>query len=315
MEVTQDKVNGITRATSRRGKHKGKFPVAVDQRRAGLLFVLVPMLLFLIFSVGPMLFASYLSLTQYKFTAAPVFVGLRNFQMLAEDPIFKVALKNTVIFSVGVVPCTLVLALFFALLLNQKIRGIVIFRTAYYLPVVTSVVASAVVWLWMYAPDTGIFNQVLSMLGLPSQRWLNDTSTALPSVMLMSVWGSLGYPIVIYLAALQGIPNHLYEAAEVDGAGTWHKIWYITLPLLKPTTFFVFVTTVISSLQVFGSVYVMTGGGPGYATTTLVHQIYLNAFTYFKMGYGAAEAFILFVIIFSLSMFNWFFLRSDVEYW
>jgi ABC-type sugar transport system permease subunit len=209
----------------------------------------------------------------------------------------------------------MLLALFFALLLNQKIRGIVIFRTAYYLPVVTSTVASAVVWLWMYATDTGVFNQIMSMVGLPPQRWLNDITTALPSVMFMSVWGSVGYPIVIYLAALQGIPNHLYEAAEVDGAGTWHKFWGITLPLLKPTTFFIFVTSVISSFQVFGSVFVMTAGGPGYATTTLVHQIYLNAFKYLKMGYGAAQAFILFMIIFGLSMINWFFLRSDVEYW
>jgi len=134
-------------------------------------------------------------------------------------------------------------------------------------------------------------------------------------VMFMSVWKDLGYSMIIYLAALQGVPGHLYEAAEIDGAGAWQRFWHITLPLLKATTFFIFVTSVISSFQVFGSVFVMTQGGPGYATTTLVHQIYLNAFKYLRMGYGAAEALVLFAIIFALSMVNWFFLRSDVEYW
>lgn len=301
--------------TAQSKRRKTAWPVAVDQRRTGILFVVVPMLLFLIFSVIPMLFACYLSFTQFKFTAAPTWVGLRNFIVLSGDRIFHAALRNTAIYALGVVPSGMVLALLVALLLNQKIRGIVIFRTAYYLPVVTSSVASAVVWMWMFAPDIGVLNRAMGLLGLPPQRWLFDPRTALLSVMFMAVWGGLGYSMIIYLAALQGIPEHLYEAAEVDGAGAWRKFWGITLPLLKPTMFFIFVTSVISSFQVFGSVFVMTAGGPGYATTTLVHQIYLNAFKYFKMGYGAAEAFVLFLIIFALSMINWFFLRSDVEYW
>lgn len=298
-----------------RGPRRSTWPVAVDQRRTGILFALAPMLLFLIFSVGPMFFAVYLSFTRFKFSTKPDFVGLRNFIVLLGDPVFRAALRNTAIYTAGVVPSVMVLALFFALLLNQKIRGVIVFRTAFYLPVVTSTVASAVVWLWIYAPDVGVLNQFLRLIGLRGQAWLRDTATALPAVMLMSVWGSVGYPTVIYLAALQGIPNHLYEAAEVDGASAWQRFWHITLPLLKPTTFFIFVTSVISSFQVFGSVLVMTGGGPGYATTTLVHQIYLNAFKYLKMGYGAAQAFVLFLIIFALSMINWRFLRSDVEYW
>ncbi len=291
------------------------WPVARDQRRTGILFVALPMLLFLIFAVAPMFFACYLSFTNFKFTSAPVWVGAHNLALLLQDKVFKIALRNTALYTIGVVPTGMALSLLVALLMNQKIRGIVVYRTAYYLPVITSTVASAVVWMWMFASDVGILNALLEGVGLPAQRWLMDSRLALPSVMFMSVWRSLGYSMIIYLAALQGIPEHLYEAAEIDGAGIWHKFWGITLPLLKATTFFIFVTSVIDSFQVFGSVYVMTQGGPGYATTTIVHQIYLNAFKYLRMGYGAAEALVLFVIIFVLSMINWFFLRSDVEYW
>lgn len=297
------------------GRRKGAWPVARDQRRTGIVFVVLPMLLFLIFAVAPMVFACYLSFTEFKFTSAPVWVGLRNFEQLAQDRIFRIALKNTAVYTAGVVPVGMALSLLVALLLNQKIRGIVVYRTAHYLPVITSTVASAVVWMWMFASDVGVLNALLQVVGLPPQRWLMSSRLALPSVMFMSVWRGLGYSMIIYLAALQGIPEHLYEAAEIDGAGTWKKFWNVTLPLLKATTFFIFVTSVIDSFQVFGSIYVMTQGGPGYATTTMVHQIYLNAFKYLRMGYGAAEALVLFIIIFVLSMINWFFLRSDVEYW
>lgn len=314
MNVTESITNLRTKI-ARPQRRKTTWPVALDQRRTGLLFILVPMLLFLIFAVGPTFFAGYLSFTRFKFTQPPTWIGLRNFEILLSDKIFQRALLNTAVYTVGVVPASMTLSLLVALLLNQKIRGIVIFRTAYYLPVITSTVASAVVWMWIYTPDVGILNSILSLVGIPRIRWLVDTRTALLSVMIMAVWQSLGFRMIIWLAALQGIPEHLYEAAEIDGAGTWHKFWKVTLPLLKPTTFFIFVTAVIDSFQVFGSVFVMTQGGPGYATTTIVHQVYLNAFTYLKMGYGAAMAFVLFMIIFSLSMINWTFLRSDVEYW
>lgn len=294
---------------------RGPGPVVRDQQRTGIAFVVVPMLLFLIFSVIPMLFACYLSFTDFKFTRAPIWTGLDNFRYLQIDKVFHTAMRNTALYALGVVPSGMILSLIVALLMNQRIRGIVTFRTCYYLPVVTSTVASAVVWMWMFATDVGILNAGLELVGLPRQRWLMDTKLALPSVMFMSVWKSIGYSMIIYLAALQGIPEHLYEAAEIDGASTWHRFRHVTLPLLKATTFFIFVTSVIGSFQVFGSIFVMTQGGPGYATTTIVHQIYLNAFKYLRMGYGAAEALVLFAIIFVLSMINWFFLRSDVEYW
>lgn len=291
------------------------WPVLRDQRRTGLLFVLVPMLVFLAFSVYPMLYAGYLSLTEFSFTKAPTFIGLGNFARLLDDLVFRTALTNTLTYTLGVVPTGMLLSFLLALLLNQKIRGITVFRIAFYMPVVTSTVASGMVWLWMYAPDSGIINQALAVVGIAPQRWLIDPNLALPAVMVMAIWKNLGYTMVIYLAALQGIPVHLYELADLDGANAWDRVRHITLPLIKPATFFIFVTSIISSFQVFGSIYVMTQGGPGYATTTVVHQVYLNAFRYLRMGYASAEALILFVVIFALSLINWRFLRSDVEYW
>ncbi len=299
----------------RGSSHRGAWPIARDQRRTGILFVTVPMLFFLVFAVFPMLYACVLAFTEFKFTRPAEWVGTLNFEYILQDRVFHTALSNTAIYTVGVVPAGIALSLTVALLMNQKIRSIVAYRAAFYLPVITSTVASAVVWMWMFSSDVGILNALLEAVGLPPQRWLMDTRLALPSVMFMSVWRSMGTSMIIYLAALQGIPEHLYEAAEIDGAGAWRRFWSVTLPLLKATTFFVFVTSVIDSFQVFGSIYVMTQGGPGYATTTIVHQIYLNAFKYQRMGYGAAQALVLFAIIFALSMFNWIFLRSDVEYW
>ncbi len=280
-----------------------------------MLFVGLPMLLFLVFSVYPMLYAGYLSFTEFTFTQPPTFVGLQNFARLLSDGVFHAALLNTTIYTLGVVLCGVALSFAVALLLNQKIRGVTIFRTAYYMPVITSTVASGMIWLWLYAPSAGLINQALEVVGLPPQKWLLDPQLALPSIMIMAVWKNLGFTMLIFLAALQGIPRHLYESAELDGANGWHKVWNITLPLIKPATFFIFVTAMISSFQVFGSVYVMTKGGPGYATTTIVMQIYLNAFRYLRMGYASAQALVLFAIIFTLALINWRFLRSDVEYW
>jgi multiple sugar transport system permease protein len=296
-------------------RSKKEWVVARDQRRTGMLFVGVPMLLFLVFSVYPMLYAGYLSLTEYTFTQPPTFVGLQNFERLVDDRVFHAALWNTTIYTLGVVLGGVALSFAAALLLNQKIRGVTIFRTAYYMPVITSTVAAGMVWLWLYAPAAGLINQVLGVFGIPPQKWLLDPQLALLSIMIMAVWKNLGFTMLIFLAALQGIPSHLYESAELDGANGWHKVWSITLPLIRPATFFILVTAMISSFQVFGSVYVMTKGGPGYATMTIVMQIYLNAFRYLRMGYASAQALVLFAIIFTLALINWRFLRSDVEYW
>ncbi|MCB2160649.1 sugar ABC transporter permease [bacterium] len=299
----------------KRNPKKKVGPVVRDQQRTGVLFVLVPMLLFFAFAIYPMISTAYLSLTDYTFTKPPTFTGLANFQRLITDEVFRQAFKNTALFTLGVVPTGMVLSLFLALLLSQNIRGIAFFRAMFYLPVVTSTIASGVMWLWVYAPVSGIINQALGVIGLPPQQWLYNPKLALGAVMVMSVWKGVGYNMLIFLAAIKGIPSHLYEAAEIDGANFWSKLWKITIPLLKPASFFVFVTSIISSFQIFGSVFVMTKGGPGYETTTVVLQVYQNAFRYLRMGYASAEALVLFVVIFAVSLINWRFLRSDVEYY
>lgn len=262
-----------------------------------------------------MLYAAYLSLTRFSFNQAPIFIGIANFQRLVTDRVFHTAFINTLIYTLGVVPIGIALGLGLAVLINQKIRGVTLLRMAFYLPVVTSTVASGMIWLWMYAPDTGLVNRGLNVFGINGPRWLIDSNWALLSVMIVAIWKNLGYTMIIFLAALQGVPVHLYEAADIDGATALKKFWAITVPLLRPAIFFVFVTSLITSFQVFGSVYVMTQGGPGYSTTTIVHQIYLNAFRYQRMGYASAEALVLFLVIFSLSLLNWRYMRSDVEYW
>jgi ABC-type sugar transport system permease subunit len=210
---------------------------------------------------------------------------------------------------------------------NAGLRGISLYRTTYYLPVVTSLVAISMVWMWLYDPNYGLLNYGLELISraasfalrkevmLPPQAWIGDPGKAMASIVVMSIWRGLGYNMVIYLAGLQGIPHHLYEAARIDGAGRWQQFRSITWPLLKPTTAFILVISVIGASQVFAQVYVMTNGGPNNATTTIVHQIFQNAFSFMKMGYASAMAFVLFAIIFLLSIINLRLLRGgEVEY-
>lgn len=295
--------------------HRGsRRPLVAEQRRTGLLFVAPALLLFTIFSVIPVGYAFYLSLTDYKILAPPRWIGLANFAVLIHDPVFWDALRNTVSYALGYVPGTMAAGLAAAMLLNRPLRGVYLYRTAFYLPVVTPIIVAAMVWLWIYNPQVGLLNWALELVGLAGVPWLYSSTWAMPAIIFMSIWKNLGYVMVIYLAALQGIPTHLYEAASVDGASGWAAFHAITLPLLKPATFFIFVISCIASFQVFGAVYVMTKGGPVNATTTLVYEIYLNSFQSLKMGYGAAESVALFVAIFALSMINFRLLGQDTEY-
>jgi len=310
------------------------------ERREALIayaFIAPGMLIFLIFVFIPVIAAFYLSFTRYDITHPPLWIGTKNYERILKDilegGVIAQSLRNTGLYALGVIPTGMALSLLLAMILNEKIRGITFFRAAYYLPVVTSLVAVSMIWMWMYDPLQGLLNNFLNMvvdgigaLGASAglwepgavtwinQRWLGDPAQALWCIVAMSIWGGLGWNMVIYLAGLQAIPEHLYEAAIIDGAGRWQRFAKITWPLLKPTTFFIFVTSVIGASQVFGQVYIMTNGGPNNATTTIVHQIFQNAFSFMKMGYASAMAFVLFVIIFLLSLFNWTFLRSDVEY-
>ena len=272
---------------------------------AAYLFLLPNIVGFLVFTLIAVLASAGIALTNWDIISTPDFVGLRNFERLIADESFLKVLWNTTAFTVASVAGSMLISLGVALAMNTAIRGIVVFRTAYYLPVVTSSVAVAVVWTWFYNPDFGPLNYYLSALGFRPPQWLGSPEWALPAVIIVSVWKAIGYDMIIWLAGLQGIPQHLYEAAAIDGAGRWRRFTAITLPMLTPTTFFVLVISLIRAFQVFDIVQVMTDGGPADATRTMVLFIYDQGFRYLKMGYAAAVAWTLFVIIFLITIVQW----------
>ncbi|MDQ0277012.1 multiple sugar transport system permease protein [Arthrobacter silviterrae] len=267
------------------------------QTRAGW-FLLTPALLHsTIFISIPTVAAIVLSMTDYSFTGEWQWVGFANFVELMGDQNFKTAFINTVVYAVVVVPISMGLALLIALGLNQKIRGLSFFRTAFYIPTVTATVAVASVWLWMYNPGSGLGNGILSLFGIGPQGWLTNPDMALGSVMVVGVWQGLGAKMIIYLAALQGVSRELIEAADLDGANSWQIFRHVKWPALAPAQFFVLVTAIVSTFQVFDLVYVMTQGGPGIATNVLVLDIYNNAFQSLRLGYASAETVIMILLI------------------
>lgn len=259
---------------------------------------LAPSLLHLtVFIFTPIVFAAFLSTHRWDIVVPDTpFVGLDNFKEMFTDATFWNALKNTLVYILNV-PFGMFLSLAVALMLHKRLQGLGFLRTLYFLPSVTSFVAIALVWMWIYHPTFGAANFVLSLFGIPPLQWLNSTQTAMVSVILFSVWLGLGYQMVIFLAGLQGISEELYDAARIDGATNWQRFWRITLPLLKPTTFFILVTSLIASFQVFTSVYVMTAGGPVGSTDVIVYHIYKAAWEQLRMGYASAMSWVLFVII------------------
>jgi multiple sugar transport system permease protein len=276
---------------------------------------LAPSLLHLtVFIVTPIAFSAYLSLHQWDIVVPDKpFVGLANFGEIVQDALFWNALGNTLLFTLNV-PLGMAFALGVALLLNHRMRAVGLLRTIYFLPSVTSFVAIALVWMWIYHPTFGLANFLLSIAGLPTLQWLNSASTAMVSVMIFTIWLGLGYQMVVYLAGLQGIPEDLYEAARIDGASAWQRFWRVTLPLLKPTTFFILVTSFIASFQVFTSIYVMTAGGPTRSTDVLVYHIYQAAWEQLRMGYASAMSWVLFVIIMIATAIQFRLMGKAVEY-
>ncbi|MDI7247485.1 MAG: sugar ABC transporter permease [Bacillota bacterium] len=275
------------------------------QTRRAYLFLLPNIAGFFVFILGPAVASLLLAFTNWDLLTPIQFVGLANFKEMAGDRDFRQALWNTVYYTAASVPLSIAFSLMLALVLNKVVRGISFLRAAYFIPVISSTVAVAIVWMWIYEPEGGILNRLLSLIGIEGPQWLTDPSWAMPAVILMSVWKNLGYNMVIFLAGLQGIPSHLYEAARIDGANQWSQFWYITVPLLSNTTFFVVIMSVISSFQVFDQAYVMTKGGPAGATMTVVYYLYQNGFQFFRMGYAAAIAWFLFVIVFAISVIEW----------
>ena len=254
------------------------------------------------FILGPVVAALAISFTSWDLLSPPVWIGLDNYRAMASDALFWTALQNTLYFTVVSVPLGLALALGLATLMNNKLRGINFLRAIYFFPVTASIVAVSLLWAWMYTPDFGIINYTLSSLGLPTPTWLVDPKLAMPSIIIMSIWRGLGFNIVVFLAGLQSIPRDLYEAAELDGAGDWSRFRQITVPLLTPTIFFAAVMALITSFQVFEQTYIMTQGGPGNATLTLVYHIFQNGFTFLRMGYASAMSFVLFAILFAITI-------------
>jgi multiple sugar transport system permease protein len=269
----------------------------------GYLFLLPNILGFLAFNLFPLMFAIGMSFTRWDLISPPTFIGLSNYEKLfLEDESFRIAIKNTLFFTVLSVPSGTIISLILANILNQKIRGTTFYRTAYFLPVVSSSIAVALVWAWVFNPDFGLVNEILSTFGLPRLKWLASSTWALPAVVIVSVWRGLGPSTVIFLAGLQGIPEELYDAAKIDGANARQLFRHITIPMLSPTTFFVIVVSIIGSFQVFDLIYMMTRGGPGRASMVLVYYIYEHAFRWFGMGYAASIAFVLFVVILILTL-------------
>ncbi len=270
---------------------------------AGYLSISPWLIGFLLLTLGPILASVYFSFTQWTITRPPEWIGFDNYvRMFTRDPLFWQSLKVTSLFVLMSLPLKLVCGLGLSLLLNLKVRGMNVYRTIFYIPAVISGVAVSLMWLWLLHPDTGIINTLLDLIGIQGPGWFWDPRWALPSVALMSVW-SVGGSAVIYLAGLQNIPPHLYEAAEIDGAGVWQRFWRITIPLLTPTLFFQLVVEMIGAFKTFTQAFVITKGGPLKATYFYLFYFYEEAFQNFNMGYASALALILMLVILVITIF------------
>lgn len=297
-----------------------------NQGLAATIFLAPNLIGFLTFTFLPVIAALVLSLCRWDLFSEPSFAGVRNFVDLlgwyreggrihANDPEFWKYLGNTLFLMMGI-PINMAAALFIALVLNQKLRFRVFFRTIFFLPTICMGVGVMLLWMWIYNPEFGLLNHLLAAVGIHGPSWLKSYAWAKPAIMLMGLWAAMGGTnMIIYLAGLQGIPPELYEAADIDGASGWHRFWYITFPSLTPTTFFIFITSVIGGFQGgFDAAYIMTRGGPDGATTTISYYTFLHGFQYFNMGYAAAIAVVLFFLVLIVTLVNWKFGGKRVEY-
>jgi multiple sugar transport system permease protein len=273
----------------------------VRRHIAGWLFASPWIVGFVLWTLGPMLASLALSFTEWDLISQPQWVGLRNYQELLADALVWKTLSVTTLYAVVSVPLHLVIGMALAMLLNRPIRGVRIYRTLLYLPAVLSGVAVALLWRWLLSADFGLVNLLLSYVGIQGPSWLGDERWALPSLIVMSLWG-VGAGTIVYLAGLQGIPTDLYEAAEVDGAQGWARFRHITLPMMTPVLFFQLIVGVIAALQTFTQAFIITKGGPNNATNFVLLYLYRNAFQYFRMGFASALAWVLFIYILLLTL-------------
>jgi multiple sugar transport system permease protein len=266
-------------------------------------FFLLPYLVaFVLFRFGPTLAGLGISFLKWDIMGQPNFVGLRNYAELTRDPQFFLSFKNTLYFMLLTAPALVILGLVLALLVNQRLRGRMVARTVVFTPYVVMSTVVGVIWLWIYNRDVGILNYYLGLLGIGKIAWLSSTIAAMPAVSIATLWWSVGFNMIIFLAGLQDIPQELEEAARVDGATELGVLRWITLPLLAPTTFVVVMLTLINTIQVFDQIYVMTGGGPSLSTLTLIQYLYYQAFQFFKLGYGSAVAYVVLVVLILLAL-------------
>lgn len=268
-----------------------------------------------LFTHGAVFAAFFISLTRWDALTPWEWIGLNNYRdMFLEDRLFARSMVQTGYYTLASVPLGMVASLLAAALVNQKLKFMTFYRTVFFLPGITSIVAVAMVWLWLYNPDFGVINWLLEFVGVRGPAWLGSTKWAMPAVIIFGVWRGLGYNMVIFLAGLQGIPDVYYEAAEVDGASRFRRFWHITLPLLSPTTFFVLIISLIGSFQVFEQTYVLTQGGPAYATMTIAYYIFLQAFQWFHMGIASALSFVLFLAVMVVTVIQFGLQRRWVHY-
>ena len=273
----------------------------VRKNYEGWLFASPWIIGFLLWTFGPMIASFGLAFTEWDLFSPARWVGLENVNEMLRDPLVGKALKVTTLYALVSVPLSIFFGMSLALLLNAKIRGLRFYRTAFYLPSVLSGVAVALLWRWLFSPEFGLINLMLSYVGISGPSWLGDERWALPSLVMMSIWG-VGASTIIYLAGLQGIPTDLFEAAEVDGARGWDRLIHITLPMMTPVLFFQLVVGFIAALQIFTQAYIMTNGGPNNATMFMILYLYRNAFQFFRMGYASALAWVLFIYILVLTV-------------
>lgn len=286
-----------------------------DHPLYGYLYVVPFLVFFILFVAYPILSGLAMSFTAWDIVNPPRILGLENYQrLLQDDPLFITCFKNTLFYVFMFVPLAIAMPLLLSELLFEPIFGRAIFRSAFALPIMVSVSATAIIWGWFLNPLLGLLNYYLQLVGLPTQNWLSEPENAMKAIVLISLWGSAGWNMIMYLAGRQEIPEQLYEAARIDGANAWALFRFITIPGLMPTILFVSVTTIIGSFQVFGSVVTLTQGGPGDATRTLSMFIYSNGFLYFKMGYASAAAWLLFLVVGVFTILQFRLLRSRLTF-
>ncbi|EHN61439.1 putative transmembrane permease MsmF [Listeria innocua ATCC 33091] len=278
--------------------------VQIHQQRMAYLFIALPVLLLAIFMILPIGMALFVSFTDYDIVNSPNWIGFDNYIKMFRDPYFLISLKNTIIYTALFVPLGLVASLGAAILINMNKKGASLFRTFFYVPVLCSTVATATIWYWLLNPQYGLINRVLGWFGINGPAWLYDSNWAMFAIVMMSVWMTFGTNMMIFLAGLQGIPANLYEASKIEGASRWKTFRYVTWPSLSRTTFLVTTMLIINAFQVFDQAYVLTKGGPGNSTITLVYYIYNEGFGGLKMGYASAISFVLFLIILVFSIIN-----------